>query len=70
MSSQSEVTHARKKKMSKKNAMVDMNARLTKIAIATEEELDKAFEWGQCMEKLECKQKELFVKRCKVPLPL
>ncbi|KAH7670774.1 Synaptobrevin protein [Dioscorea alata] len=60
MASQSEVTHVGKEtKMTKKDAMADMNARLAKVEIAMAEELDKAGEWGQRMEELESGREEL-----------
>ncbi|KAH7670559.1 Synaptobrevin protein [Dioscorea alata] len=60
MASQSEVTHVGKEtKMTKKDALADMNARLTKVEIAMVEELDKAGEWGQRMEELDTGREEL-----------
>ena len=60
MASQSEVTHTGKEaKMTKKDAMADINSRLTKVELAMGEEQDKFEEMGQRMEELEHGREEL-----------
>ena len=53
MASQSEVTHPGKEaKMTKKDAMADINSKLAKVELAMGEEQDKFEEVGQRMEEL------------------
>lgn len=60
MASQSEVTHVGKEiKMSKKDAMSDMNSRLAKVELAMGEEQDKFEDFGQRVEELERGREEL-----------
>lgn len=59
--------HAGKEKMTKKNAMADLNAKLAKVEIAMADMLNKAVEWGQCIKELKCDKKS-FMGRCKVLL--
>lgn len=60
MASESEVTHVGKEtKLSKKDAMADINSRLAKVELAMREEKDKFEDVGQCFEELECGRNEL-----------
>ncbi|KAH7663392.1 Acid proteases protein [Dioscorea alata] len=59
MASQSEVTHVKETKMSKKDTMAEMNSRLAKVELAMGEEQDKFEEFGQRVEELERGKDEL-----------